>query len=77
MGKKETVTDTFVSITVSVMGIDPNFNRILFLGCIPPFGWGAFCVLGCKWGAILVFVIIVGSNDFGDTFDPGHQDLNE
>lgn len=59
------------------MGIDPNFNRILFLGCIPPFGWGAFCVLGCKWGAILVFVIVVGSNDFGDTFDPGHQDLNE
>jgi len=48
--KKENRTDTFVSITVSVMGIDPNFNRILFLGCITALGWGAFCVLGCHMG---------------------------
>ena len=25
------------------LGIDPNFNRSLFLGYIPPFGWGTFC----------------------------------
>ena len=50
--KKRPGTD-FVSIPGSFMGIDPNFNRIPFLGCIPPFGWGAFCVLGCKWGAII------------------------
>ena len=34
------------------MGIDRNFDRRSILGCIPPFGWGAFYVFGVQMGCI-------------------------
>ena len=34
------------------MGIDPNFNRMPILGCILPFGWGAFLCFGVQMGCI-------------------------
>ena len=51
--KNDTVNERNVSFTVSAMGIDPNFNRMPILGCILPFGWGAFCVFGVQMGRIL------------------------
>ena len=36
----------------AMLGIDRNFDRRSILGCIPPFGWGAFYVIGVQMGCI-------------------------
>ena len=41
-----------ISTTVTDLGIDPNFNRMPILGCILPFGWGAFLCFGVQMGCI-------------------------